>query len=78
LVAIWLGYIDFIIFIERCVKESPNDVDLLAFKVQNGREKQKHLNTSIIGDGSIEILVLPVLIVATDDPASSVADPFVL
>ena len=76
--SIRLGNVDFVIFIEWCVQECPDDVDLLAFKVQNGREKQEHLNTGAVSDGGIEILVLPVLIIAAHHPASSVANPLIV
>jgi hypothetical protein len=77
LIAIGLGDVDFIVSIKRCVKEGPNDINLLTFKVLDGCEKQKHLNTGIIGDGSIEILILPVLVISADYPASSIANPFI-
>ena len=69
-----MGNVDFVVFIEWCVQEYPDDVNLLAFKVQNGREKQEHLNTNTISDGGIKILVLPVFKVTVYHLASSVAN----
>ena len=77
MIAIGLGDVDFIVSIKRCVKEGPNDINLLTFKVLDGRKKQEHLNTGVVGDGSIEILILPVLVVSADYPASSITNPFI-
>jgi hypothetical protein len=77
LIAIGLGDVDFIVSIKRCVKEGPNDINLLTFKVLDGYKKQEHLNTGVVSDGSIKILILPVLVISADYPASSIANPFV-
>jgi hypothetical protein len=77
LIAIGLDDVDFIVSIKRCVKEGPNNINLLIFKVLDDCEKQEHLNTSVVSDGSIEILILPVLVISADYPASSIANPFI-